>query len=655
MESSRPVSTLKFLPFVAGITFFASGLLYCYYTPLWNPPDEIRHFFYCEYIAAHYNLPRYLPDRDNGLVGMAFHPPLYYLLASFICKTDNESIQNKIVINDEPGYIKLIHPQEELQFPYSGKAREAYLIRIISLVLSAITVQLIYLLGIEIWPSEKLLAFAGAFFVGNIPQFLYVSASISNEPLAATLSTAYLLSLIQYIKNSHSRLRPVLCGIVLGGCFLSKTFTIFYLPVTVGMLFVLRYWCGKKFNSGFLIILCVSIIVSGWWFLGNWIYSGDFLLSKPVEIMYPWLIRHDWPSLYDIYNIIRTTFISFFGYFGALQFSISKLYLSFYGALIFLGICGLVHLIMAGKIKKVLTLFQNQAFILLILSLFSATGFFAIINLGYNGMFLGRYLFPALAPFAILIFQGLASLLPIHCRTYAVITICFLLLLINLDTVFRVIKPAYTDPMIVKGTNQPLFCCPTVKIDHNTIIKQTFIASKNNLCAIRIMFSCPENQTEGDILFTLQATKQSEKPFFTMHYPLREIKDFRRCFFIFPPMKDSQGQQYEFSFSAPSVTEGNGAALWYEENPLNVSGKLYVNNLPVNGLLYYSTYYFTGKYPKTDWEGRRELVINDGLYIYIPELQLYYEQSKEQREKSITHKKIQLCEQAIKERDRRGL
>ncbi len=64
------------------ILFFSLGALYNFVTPLWNPPDEERHFAYCEYIAHNRRLPVYRPDYEGNMVSMAFHPPLYYIIGA---------------------------------------------------------------------------------------------------------------------------------------------------------------------------------------------------------------------------------------------------------------------------------------------------------------------------------------------------------------------------------------------------------------------------------------------------------------------------------------------------------------------------------------------------------------------------------------------
>jgi hypothetical protein len=76
-----------------------------------------------------------------------------------------------------------------------------------------------------------------------------------------------------------------------------------------------------------------------------------------------------------------------------------------------------------------------------------------------------------------------------------------------------------------------------------------------------------------------------------------------------------------------------------------------VNGKPAEGNLYFQVYHFMGKHPETDWQGRREVIINQGIYVSIREYQLYSEEiSKEFRVKTITHKKIHQAEIAFNNR-----
>jgi len=72
------------------------------------------------------------------------------------------------------------------------------------------------------------------------------------------------------------------------------------------------------------------------------------------------------------------------------------------------------------------------------------------------------------------------------------------------------------------------------------------------------------------------------------------------------------------------------------------------NDADRSGDLYFSVYYFTGIAPYSPWEGIRPMVIPQGLYITVRELQFYYECSAEVRAKTATHEKVLRIENALK-------
>ena len=130
-------------PFILAL-FILFGLGYSYYTPLWNPPDEERHFAYCEYIAQHHKLPDYKKSPEGNSVTMAFHPPLYYLMGSLFFGNDSGLLEELISTNDEPGFNTVTHQQNNMDDLYAQKARIAYMLRFFSLLLSGVTLWCLY-------------------------------------------------------------------------------------------------------------------------------------------------------------------------------------------------------------------------------------------------------------------------------------------------------------------------------------------------------------------------------------------------------------------------------------------------------------------------------------------------------------------------------
>ena len=628
------------------IIFFFLGLCFNYYTPLWNPPDEERHFIYSEYIAQHHKLPDYRYDPEGNIVSMAFHPPLYYLMGALLFVNDRELLEEKISINDGPGFNTLTHPKGEWGSAYSGKVRTAYLLRLFSLILSGITLYLIYLTCLTIYPGDHTFASTTALFVATIPQFLHFSASISNETLSTTVSTAYLLSLIYSLKEPHKTKWLVIGGILLGLCLLTRTFSIFYVPVTVCFMCWVYVRNKKALIKSLCIVFAMATSVSGWWYLRNWLKFDDPLFNKTVERVASWHLLHTPLSLHYIILLIKKSFATFFGGFGSLQFTIPDYHLAVYGTVALLGTCGLCWLLT----KKCLLTFQSQIIVLLFFALGGGLGVYGYLNVKYTGFCLGRYLFIVIAPIAILIFMGFRYLIPFKIKNLVFILIASVLVVLNLNVLFRILKPAYADPLLVAGVDQKMFCCPTIEINGTNTIGQTFISPKDNLCAIRVMVSNETKPIDGQLKFLLKEVGNENKILYQIEYPLSRIEDTTRYFFVFPPVPHSMGKTYEFFFTASPQPSDKGIALWYEVKSSFDKGKLKVNGKAWNGTLYFTTYHFTGDYPKTDWQGRREMVISQGLYATIRELQFYTERSKDFKVHTMTHEKILQLEKALNNR-----
>jgi len=629
--------------FIILLLYLSLGLGYSYYTPLWNPPDEERHFAYCEYIAQNYELPRWKSDREEFRVTEGFQPPLYYLIASLFCKNDKKLIQEILLVNDEPGFSIISHPEIESEFPYAGKARTAHLLRFFSLALSVVNIYLIYLLVLKIFPGEMILASATSLFVAMNPQFLHISASISNENLSSTLSTLYLFVLLRYVQCPLKVTHHIITGALLGCCLLSKISTIFYLPVT-GLVIIWVYLRDiRKLMGSLFLVFCTAALVAGWWFLRNLLlYNDPFLSNIPAHDIILFLGFKPF-SLSYVTTIVSNTFVSFCGNFGSLQIPIPTFHLSIYGCIIVFGIAGICRLL----VKREMTVSQIRVSVILLLSLLGGVGIFVLLNLKYVA-YQGRYLFVVIAPIAIFTCVGLRSLFPHQWRKPVLMALSLLLIFLNLDIFFRVLKPAYAETLLVAGVTQPLFSYPAREITRSTTIGQTFVSPRNNLCALRVMFSCGTSQKNGEITFSLKEEEGKGEVLRQINVPLEKVdSDTIRYFFIFPPIKDSMGKEYMFCFSSPSLPPGSGVSLWCELSDCYHGGVMHVNGEPADGALYFNAYYFTGEEPTTDWQGKREIAISQGQYVSIRERQLYYERSKSFSERTITHRKLIRLERAL--------
>jgi len=339
LKRTAPITVILLL-------FIGLGLAYNAYTPLWSPPDEELHFAYCQYIARNHRLPALQSSTHEHKISLAFHPPLYYLIGSLFCNSADPPIQELVVADDSPGYNRIKHPRGE-----HSVAGSAYQLRLATLLLSAVTLLCLYLTVLAIFPGDIALAAAATLFVATNPQFIHVATSISNETLAVTLSTMYLLMLIRYSLRNVSRSETFCAGIVLGACMLAKTSTVFWLPVTLLVIAAVCFRNVKKICTDSGIVFGIAALTAGWWYAINW------SVLKKMQTSQPWFLRTAPISSDYIFKGITTTFMSFFGYLGAMDIPIPGYYLGGYAALLIIGLGASCRLMLKKKISS----FQYRA------------------------------------------------------------------------------------------------------------------------------------------------------------------------------------------------------------------------------------------------------------------------------------------------------
>jgi len=94
--------------------------------------------------------------------------------------------------------------------PFQGAALAVHLLRLYSLVLGAVTIVLTYTLAREILPERPLIALGAAAFVAFLPQFIFITAAISNDNLATLLTVATLWQLIRIMRRGLTQTRTAI-------------------------------------------------------------------------------------------------------------------------------------------------------------------------------------------------------------------------------------------------------------------------------------------------------------------------------------------------------------------------------------------------------------------------------------------------------------
>ncbi|MCX8125396.1 MAG: hypothetical protein N3F66_14705 [Spirochaetes bacterium] len=621
------------VPGTISIIFFLLGTVYSITTPLWVPPDEERHFAYCEYIAQHHQLPALVPSTDGIRITEATHPPLYYILASFFCNDDGRSIHEVITVNDGPGYRNIVHAPDEEKFPYSGKARSAHLIRLFSLLLATVTVVLIYHIALIIFSGDMLLATSAAIFAATNAQFIHIAASVSNETLAAMFSAMIVYVLLGYFNGQFLFRTHVITGFLLGCGLLTKITTAIFIPITYAVVFYTYTHKRKNPIRPLFVISALSFFISGWWYIRNWIFYNDPTFANALIQILPFTTRNTPITTTSVMQEVKILFISFFGYFGALQIPITSKHLFFYGMIMASGIVGICRFYINRHNSRT----QKKLIGLLLLTFFASALLIATLNVRAY-VFMGKYLFIALAPIAVLVCAGIHSLIPQ--RFGKIFFLCFsiLLVVVNIDIFFRILMPAVTQPHVAVMIEQPEFCCRTPELVTGTTIGQTFLATQNKLCAIRVMLNSHKHDAATEVLFTLFEEGSTNAPLIQILTTIENITD-TRYFFIFPPLHDSLNKKYTFKLTALSK-KSTGIYLWHTDKDAYSGGNMMWDDKGGAGDLFFTAYYFTGINPCNIWEGTHEVVIRQGEYISVRELQIYVEMPHAMQEKTQTYQKM---------------
>ena len=317
----------------------------------------------------------------------------------------------------------------------------------------------------------------------------------------------------------------------MGCCLLIKTSTIIYIPVTFFALAVAFPKNMLGVCRKFLFIVFVAAGVSGWWYFRNLFAYNDPVFSKALNIMQPWSLRTTPMSLEYVLLVFKMSFVSFFGFFGAMQVPLSTLHLGFYGALVTVAGVGCIR----HRFGKNLSSEQVQTLSILICSLICGLILYCSFNITYT-MFMGRYLYVVIVPIAVCFALGLRMLFPQNLRTLLMLTVSFLFAIVCLDVYVRIVNPSFANSGLQPGIEQQEFCCVTPPIASTVTIEQTFVSPEDNLCAIRVMFARQAKLTDGAIRFILRYAGESQNTLVQIAIPVSHIENLSKFLFIFPPI-----------------------------------------------------------------------------------------------------------------------
>jgi hypothetical protein len=461
--------------------FLALAVLYSTAVPLGEGPDEPGHAAYAFFLARTGRLPVQRADpRQSDVPGEGHQPPLAYALAAPLALWLPPQ-ERRLDLIGNPRFtwvggaeVNVVAHGSREYLPWGGTELAWHLMRLASVALGAVTVLFTYLAArtidyrlqiadCRLGSTQSAIPLLAAGLVAFNPQFLFVSALVTNDALLAALS-AGLLWLVIRTDGRRPSWEAIAIGMVLGLALLTKQSAMILIPIA--MLGVIRrdgreagerreHKALVRFTTPLLlrslapslIVLMTAALVAGWWYTRNWWLYGDLLglaafrgefATQPFQI----------GSLAAWIAALAQLHASFWARFGWMNVAPPAWALWLIGTIELIGLAGLIRVALAtrrdSERRSVAGYWPLVALLTLafawIISFALTTGLVA---------WQGRLLFPALPAIAILLAKGIENAklkmqnVLSHVSHFTIYILHLALIAIAIWLPYGVIRPAY--------------------------------------------------------------------------------------------------------------------------------------------------------------------------------------------------------------------
>ncbi len=391
------------MPLLALITaYLIVGGLFATFTPPWQAPDEPAHYNYIRQLAQAGCCPVIASGDWNSaylelLKSNRFRQPLLGSL---------ESIQYED--HQPPLYYLLLTPV------YWLTNGSLIALRLISVLLGAGIVWCAAQIGLMVVPRRPAVALAGAALVAFLPQHIAILSAVNNDSLGNLIVAVGLLLALRY--QTDDRVKPWQLGFVVGIGLLTKLSTLLLIPV-MGLALLLRWWSVKPRRPQALVYAAATfavpaLLLGGLWMIRNisvYGFPDIFGLGAHDRIVadQPRTAERIAALGLDGYlrEALQTTFNSFWGQFGWMGVPMPGWVYTLIGLLLALALIGLIISLLL-RFPAAPALPPARLALLLGWAVLLAVAQYLYYNTEFL-QFQGRYMFPGLIPFALLLAVGI--------------------------------------------------------------------------------------------------------------------------------------------------------------------------------------------------------------------------------------------------------
>lgn len=429
---------------VLPLSFFLIGLIYIYSVPHFESPDSTTHVAMIQWVTEHGGELPVQSKAHGQLYGQqASQPPLYYLLMMPVWSVfdtgdfDDYYQLNPHAIAGHPsryGNRNLILYDQPYPPLLEGTSLAIYVIRVITLVMSTVTVYAVYQSARTIMPDRVGFAVLATAFTAFNPQFLFIGSSVSNDNLVTMLASLITWQMLVMLRDGFQTKRSVLLAILLTLATLSKlNGLVLVLAVALAGL-----WVAYRTRDVRGLVILGGAMAGIWLIFGSWWYIRNVMLYNELfgtnamianygkrRVTLETLITVEWTGF-------RQSYWGLFGWFSIFTNMIHYAIMDILTALSLIGTGAYVY----QSRKKPFAL-----------TAFSFMGIIAVVGMvmlvwwtSQTTGSQGRLIFPYIAAYSILIAMGLYSL------RIPVLVIVVPMLIFCIYAPFAYLIPEYDQP-----------------------------------------------------------------------------------------------------------------------------------------------------------------------------------------------------------------
>ncbi len=461
------------------ILYLAIATVYSVVNPAFESPDELLHFEYVETLLRTGRLPIAVVGTGprEEMLTEDFQAPLYYTAGALLTawlppgRPAREAIERNPFWAWRIGEVgvdnkaQFLHGPEQ-DFPWNDLWLRLHLLRFFSVILGSIAVWQTGEFALLIWPRRYETALLAMGFVAFLPQFVYLSSSVTNDVAVVAFSALTAVALGRLLRSLSDKSIDVrgalLLGLFLGCGILAEVSLLSASVVALGILFLYLFANRRStprpsWNNLVLAGLTSSAIAVPY-LVRNWLVYGEATgLRRMDEI---WGRREPPLTLGETLREVPNMWTSFWGRFGYGQIPVPN---AIYIACLVVTVFALVGLVLAmtRRVRELspasrwpdsIPWRDGRIWLFVYAGLLAITLIAALLRyagISPTGSF-GRESFAALPADAVLLAGGWIELVTAARRRAAALVVALsvplLLLVLSVWTLVAILRPAYVLP-----------------------------------------------------------------------------------------------------------------------------------------------------------------------------------------------------------------